>query len=254
MPPICWHMVTAAKAEKLLKEPFLRRNLGSFLLGASAPDVRVITGSPREETHFFHLDKREQESGLVRLFQSYPELKELDSLHGSTISFVAGYLTHLIVDEMWINEIYRPFFGAEAEQTNARDANIMDRVIQFEMDRRERSNRDIMESIKHDLLVADLEADMGLLPKDTVYRWRMAVVDIVDQEPNWDMFRRLARRYFGISADLESPEVQEFMRSVPDFVERGLQLVSRERVEDFRRQAVEASALVASDYIKKSKR
>ncbi|MBM2827196.1 MAG: zinc dependent phospholipase family protein [Dehalococcoidia bacterium] len=148
MPPICWHMVTASDAVSLVKDPLLKRYSGAFLLGSTAPDIRIMTNVPREETHFYDLSKEDAESGLSRMLAVSPHLARAEDLTEATRAFVSGYLTHLAVDEMWICQIYRPFFGKGSPLGGDPDADVLDRVLQFEMDLRERHNRELMDSIR----------------------------------------------------------------------------------------------------------
>ena len=57
MPNICLHMRIALEASDRLGMTALERHLGSFLLGSTAPDVRVSLGWRRERPHFFDLAK-----------------------------------------------------------------------------------------------------------------------------------------------------------------------------------------------------
>ena len=58
MPPITLHMVLARElALGLGPEAILTPSPGHYLLGATTPDIRVITRQDRFSTHFFDLNE-----------------------------------------------------------------------------------------------------------------------------------------------------------------------------------------------------
>jgi hypothetical protein len=87
----------------------------SFLFGQTAPDVQVISGQHRHETHFFYIPiSSDQPLPWMSLFQQYPALAEPERLPADRAAFLAGYLCHLQADWLWILQIYGPRFSSEA--------------------------------------------------------------------------------------------------------------------------------------------
>ena len=75
----------------------------AYYAGAIAPDARVRDEAAREATHFYSFrDSSTWGSATRRLFSAYPELTDPASLTGSQTAFVAGYLTHLAADEVFV--------------------------------------------------------------------------------------------------------------------------------------------------------
>ena len=111
MPALTVHTAIAKDVVDQIGASILDKQRGSLYLGATAPDIRVLTRWERERTHFFDLNEFEDQSGVESLFESYPALSSPSRLNEETASFVAGYITHLVMDELWITSIYRPFFG-----------------------------------------------------------------------------------------------------------------------------------------------
>jgi hypothetical protein len=83
-----------------------------FMLGSIAPDVQVISGQPREDTHFFNLTlyTDDQPAWWVML-NRYPDLSQTGLLTPAHMAFLAGYLCHLQADWYWVKDIFLPFFG-----------------------------------------------------------------------------------------------------------------------------------------------
>ncbi|MGC9347225.1 MAG: zinc dependent phospholipase C family protein [Anaerolineae bacterium] len=83
---------------------------GAYLLGNVAPDVQTITGQRRFETHFYGLDHPREPTALERLLATCPELREPRRMSPDRAAFVSGYVVHLTWDEVWMWEIFLPFF------------------------------------------------------------------------------------------------------------------------------------------------
>lgn len=101
----------------LLAEPSLRASFpwltadrvqAALLLGAISPDVRAISGHPREATHFFKIPPGGERPAPTRLFAEWPALAAPAALGRQHAAFVAGYLAHLVMDEAWVEQIVMP--------------------------------------------------------------------------------------------------------------------------------------------------
>jgi Zinc dependent phospholipase C len=91
---------------------FISTNPCEFLFGSTAPDVQVISGQPRPETHFFNLPIQDSDLPAWRkLLADYPHLCDAENLPTAQAAFLAGYLCHLQADWRWITDIFAPVFG-----------------------------------------------------------------------------------------------------------------------------------------------
>jgi hypothetical protein len=130
-------------ASDLLRHPHLkdsaRQKLISercaFLFGNTAPDVQVISGQPRQDTHFFTLPIT---NGSVlaweRLFASYPQLSKLDELKPNQAAFIAGYICHLQADWYWIKNIYWPNFSGSCSWGTTKSRLYLHNVLRSYLD------------------------------------------------------------------------------------------------------------------------
>lgn len=116
MPTPFYHLFLA---EVLLEQPqlpdgirhFLQPLRSEFLFGNTAPDVQVISGQPRWETHFFDLPIPAGElSPWEKMLSKQPYLMA-NRLPPSQAAFMAGYLCHLQADWWWVKDIFAPIFG-----------------------------------------------------------------------------------------------------------------------------------------------
>lgn len=248
MPPICFHLGIAREAAAQLKHPVVEQNRGSYFLGATAPDIRFATGARRDETHFTSLGSDDRESGARELFKAYPGLAGANNLNGSTRAFVAGYLSHLTTDEVWIHEIYRPFFGKKSARGGDVMANLLDRALQFELDRRERANTEMMAAIRADLSRADSGVNIGFIAAADLKNWRDFVIMNTTRDIG-SRFRVFAEQYLRMQK--VKPDIaSSLLTSLDDKMKAALETVSEEQLQGFRRHCVAGSVDAAREYLK----
>ena len=87
----------------------LTEHQGAFLLGHTAPDVRSVSGQDREDSHFYTVPRSSSEPACERLLAEHPALTCSDLVTAPQIAFVAGYLAHLELDELWLDEVFQVF-------------------------------------------------------------------------------------------------------------------------------------------------
>ncbi len=117
-----------ALAEEILRgdalPPAIRRLLirqrSPFLLGHTAPDVQTVSGQTREETHFYTIPRipllasplpgEGSRPAYESLFAAHPVLARAEPLPPAQAAFIAGYIAHLLLDELWLDDIFRRYF------------------------------------------------------------------------------------------------------------------------------------------------
>jgi len=162
-----------------------------YLLGATAPDIRVITRKDRSLYHFVQLDFKAVGDGVTNLQRRYPRWQDLSGCDINTRAFMAGYVSHLILDETWITNVFRPFFENQEFFESRSEALIMDRAMQLELDRANwesvSANLDFMRN-------ADVKLEVDFFPTEYLYEWRDWVVGLLAKGFTWDRLRFMAQR------------------------------------------------------------
>jgi hypothetical protein len=110
---------------------------GAFLLGTIAPDVQSVSGQPREATHFFVVPSTGPRPAHEVMLTEYPQLARPSRLPLAQAAFIAGYLQHLALDELWIEHVYGPHFGMRAEWGTFRERLLVHNVLRTWLDRRD---------------------------------------------------------------------------------------------------------------------
>jgi len=142
MPTPIQHLVIA---DDVLSDPALplavREQLaaerGAFLFGAIAPDAQSVSGQAREATHFFMLPPASDQTAPQVMLAAQPALARASELSPAQAAFIAGYLSHLALDELWIANVFGPHFGLKAEWGAFRERLLMHNILRTWLDQRD---------------------------------------------------------------------------------------------------------------------
>src|SRR6476646_4317706 len=249
MPPIFLHMALARDVSRELEAAALSDERGAYLLGATSPDIRVIARWERERTHFFDLSNFEHQDSVAKFFAAYPKLSSPDHLSPATVAFVSGYVSHLALDETWIVRIYRPYFGQLSALGGAANANTMDRILQYELDRRRRADAENASEIREALRHCSLAMDVGFLDSEILERWLQVATDQSEHPADWERFRFQASRHLR-ERGVESPEDWErFREQIPELLQKTINHVSTAQVDAFLEEGRERTRMLLNRYL-----
>lgn len=145
----------------------LRAERGAFLLGNIAADARVASGVSREDTHFYAYDQPLAEQPWRRMLRRYPLLA--DARNPAQRAFLAGYVAHLAMDEIWSLEMVRPYFALR--EWAARDERfLMLNLLLIWQD--ERDYHRLEDWQREALLAAMPDNWLPFMPDDALAAWR----------------------------------------------------------------------------------
>lgn len=250
MPPLAIHTRIAKDTADQIGSESLNASRGNLYLGSTTPDVRVLTRWDRQRTHFFDIHNFEDQSCVSSFFESNPALADAGALDERTAAFVAGYVSHLVVDEIWIAAIYRPYFGERSPLAGTFRANIMDRALQFSMDADTRNDRDTMAHVLQEVAACDLDIPIDFIDRDTLARWHGVVTDFVRNEPDWERFRSRVRAHLESMGQVASDgEYEDAVLSLPELVDETLRYLGHGRLEAVMSDSVDASTRTVKAYL-----
>ena len=216
--------------------------MGYFLLGSTAPDMRAITKRSREHYHFAPLDFEQVGDGARALLEYNPHLA---GLSGSRAAFVAGYISHMVLDECWITGVFRPAFGDAGAAPDARGL-VLDRALQLELDRRTNGVGEYLGLMRD----AATPLGLGFVSDEEVTQWRSWVVEFLERDFSWERLRFMARRIArGDEAHPAYAAADELLRSTPESLEAMFEVVSRDELEAFARRSVDTLCEHLGDYL-----
>ena len=246
MPSIGSHLAGARLVADRLAHRAIEADRGAYFLGATAPDLRGMTRQPREETHFFSFDDLEHQDSAERMFSEHPQLRA-SNLDQETRAFVAGYLTHLLMDEQYIERIYREYFGQASKLAGNARADLLDRLLQYELDRRERE-QDALASARDAMSVTGARADVAFIARETLERWRDVAIEMASHPPTWERWARTASRHAG-AAVASADDEAAMLREVPNLLREVLDHVTEQRVREFMDESIDAATVRVREYL-----
>ncbi len=209
----------------------------------------MLTRWERERTHFFDLNEFDEQSGVHRLFEQEPALRDAGALNPATAAFMAGYISHLVMDESYICQIYRPVFGDRSQLGGDIMANLMDRVLQYEMDRRDREDPDKVAEIQRALAESAVEVTVGFIAHEMLLEWRQISVDVMSHPPTWERFGRMAGRHLAAAGIQGEERLAKFMAEVPVLLQTTIERVGDERVREYLESAKAEARRKMKEYL-----
>ncbi|HZP57279.1 MAG TPA: zinc dependent phospholipase C family protein [Dehalococcoidia bacterium] len=247
MPPLGLHMTVARELAADLRSPRLDADRGAYYLGATTPDIRVLTRWDRERTHFFDLHCLDAQSGVHRLFEEQPQLRDAAALDAGTAAFVAGYISHLVLDERYITEIYRRYFGKGGVLGDEVMANVMDRLLQLHMDREQREDAEATAEIRDALAQSAVEVAVDFIGRDTLLQWRDRQIDVISAAPH---FERMMSRHLQAAGIAGEEAIATFMEQHADELLRGtIHRIGEERIREYLSDAKAQARAAMREYL-----
>lgn len=200
--------------------------LGAFLLGSTLADVRVLTGEPRAATHFLCLPPQRGDSGIRAMLGAYPSLADPNGAGLYARLMVAGYLAHLLADEIWLVRVYWPYFK-QAAAPHDMDRLLWHDLLRSMVDQQDRaavprSFRRILESVR-------CPNPFPFISGEALEAWRELLLRELESPDSSPTFAHFASRYRlpteAFVALLRSPD---YMARVQDPVPDGTMARYRE--------------------------
>ncbi len=148
---------------------------GAFLFGHIAPDVQVVSRQPRESTHFYAIPPTNRRPAYQEMLFAHPELSNPAKLPPTQAAFVAGYISHLLLDEAWAREIFCPVFGPEQTWADWRERLLLHNVLRTWLDRRDLPR--VSEGVGDLLRRAQPDSWLPFTADADLRRWRDVVAD-----------------------------------------------------------------------------
>ncbi len=229
MPLLAVHMSVVQEVVDRLGVPELSQNVSAALLGCTAPDRRVVTRQPRQETHYFDLENDGVGDGLKGLMRSHPEVA---------------------ADEAWIVNVYRPYFANDDYLGTDPTRNILDRALQYDLEREILEDEDRLIPWRFELSSGPPDGVPDeFIPNDVLVEWHDFVMNrVLVRDGGWAEFPRFIAR-FRNDPGLDEDEVERFIANPQSMFRRVYEKIPRDIVKNHRRHAVEASMEMAKAFL-----
>lgn len=161
--------------QRLLEDPhipahmrsMLNAALPAYLLGGIAADARVGSGAKRFTTHFYDYTEAIPEPPWRVMVRLNPDLlRPADAAHRA---FIAAYVAHLSVDEVWSLRVVRPHFAGR-HWASREERFFMLHIILTHQDERDLTR--LQHWVADNLRVAHPQGWLAFISDDDLVRWR----------------------------------------------------------------------------------
>ena len=245
MPNLATHITFANelnKSENLIDN----HDKGIYLLGSTAPDIRVLTKEPREKYHFVSLNFDNIGDGINNMMKQFPVLQNTPQTN-QLKSFLAGYFSHLVLDETWITKIFRPLFGQDSNFKNNIYGRILDRAIQLKLEEEARlSFPPLLELIKNSTLIDDIPFIDSIILK----QWQSWVVNFLDKPFTWDRLNFMAKR---VATNQEINEAisisQKFLNNITNSIKELELIVPSKEILKFKKDSLKTGSSLIKEFL-----
>lgn len=243
-------MVLAQRVAAGLDSPAIDGATGPYLLGATSPDIRVLTRQDRFSTHFFDLDGHEHQDSVATFLAQQGRYATPDELNEETRAWVCGYITHLVMDEQYITEIYRRFFARHEELGGRIRANVMDRLLQFDLDREYGNDPELKRGLCEALSFSIENIGVaGFIEPETLERWRKVSFDVAERAMDWERMRSMVSNHLRFAGLEEGETLVSFLDSLPELLDTTITYVTNAEIEGYTQRATAAAAEAIERYL-----
>lgn len=222
---------------------------GAYLLGATSPDIRVITKQDRFSTHFFDLNEHNHQDSVASFLEAHGDLARPENLNTETRAWATGYITHLVMDEQYITRIYRPYFARHDELGGMMRANVMDRLLQFDLEREYGNDAELKRDMCTALSSTVEGIDCGFLDTDTLDRWRQVSLDMAGRHMDWDRMRGMISNHLRYAGLEEGETLGSFLDSLPELLDATIAHITSAEIDAFVQRATDAARSAVERYL-----
>lgn len=248
MPTPFYHLSVALELLQVQQIPEVARQrllryADAFLLGNTAPDVQTVSGQSRQETHFFTVPPAA--NGPLpweELLARYPQTARPERLPAEQVAFWAGYLCHLQADWLWIQELYLPVFGPQANWSDFGERLFLHNVLRAYLDRQFLAG--LSNGVSEQLQSLDVHDWMPFVPANALVQWRDLLAEQLGPQG--------AVQTVAVFAGRSGVPVQEFDALLKDEVQlerRVFQRLSRQALQRYREQVVHENCNLLVNYL-----
>jgi len=215
----------------------------AFLLGAIGPDARAVSGQPREATHFFNIPPEDNVLAQDVMLRSYPILHPAVSLTPARAAFVAGYITHLVMDQTWLEVVVMPGLFIDGLTWGTRHPNW--RLYSILMTWLEyRAAAQLSKQTAASLAHAQPDSWLPFVQDRHLVQWRDHVVNMIRTEG-----AQRTSVIFAQTNNLSAQELEDIVLSEAQMAEQAYPTVAPECLAEFETTTARRSLAAVLNYL-----
>lgn len=215
--------------------------VAAFLFGSVAPDTRVVSGQSRESTHFFTIPPQSNSFSPSTMLAAWHELADPAALRADHAALIAGYLTHLVMDEVWVEDVVLPCLFIEGEPWGPQHQNwhIYNATIAY-LDYK--AARQLPAEIVAQVGGANIVDTLPFIDNDPMFTWRTHVSERIAS----NQFRSI--EFAARNCDIPEEEMRSLVTSEENMAREVYPIVPPDNIAAFQRDTAERMQQVVEDY------
>jgi hypothetical protein len=202
----------------------------------------MVSGQPRRTTHFYSLPPEDAIPAWKHLLESCSDLAIPERLPLPKAIFIAGYICHLHADEIWLYDIFLPFFGPGAGWCTQKKRSYLHNVLRSYLD------NNVLEVLPghagHLLQKACPNNWLPFASDESLVQWRDLVAKQLRPGAQIQTLEVFANRH-GLSTE----EFYSILKSEERMDSEVFNHLSRRHVMQYRHKIVQANVQFLSQYL-----
>jgi len=142
------------------------------------------------------------------------------------------------MDEHYIQSVYRVFFGERSPLGGDLWANVLDRSLQYEMNRRDLEDDAALTDVRKAIDASQSTVGVPFIEEELWPEWRDFTRGITHQRPDFERFPRVMQihlRRVGFSDE----RIEEIGNDPPQIINEAFEAVNEERLSQYLEEATE---------------
>ncbi|MEM6282105.1 MAG: hypothetical protein AAF787_07930 [Chloroflexota bacterium] len=171
----------------------LNAQRAAYLLGSVAPDARVNAENPRAATHFYHYEIPYEKAPWRIMLDENPSLAA--PTNPAHRAFVAGYVAHLAMDQVWTEDMLVPYFGNGEWGADIKARFFVLHLMLIDMD--ERDLHLIPDYAPDEICAAQPDDWLPFMPQDVLIDWQQMIYNQIKpdgESKTYDIFGERVKR------------------------------------------------------------
>jgi hypothetical protein len=153
------------------------------------------------------------------------------------------------MDEQYITGIYRRFFANHEQLGGTMRANVMDRLLQFELDREYGNDAELKRTICEALSGTVEGIQSGFVDTATLERWRQVSYDMAARQMDWDRMRSMISNHLRFGGLEEGETLTGFLDSLPELLDETIAHITSAEVDSFVQRSTAAAREAVGRYL-----
>jgi type VI protein secretion system component VasA len=153
------------------------------------------------------------------------------------------------MDEQYITRVYRRFFARHETLGGSIRANVMDRLLQFDLDRTYGNDPQLKRELSEALACTVENIEVGFIETETLEQWRALAADVAQRTMDWERMRSMISNHLRYTGIEEGETLGSFLDALPELLDETVAHITNAEIDAFVRCSTEAAGAAVERYL-----